>query len=57
VKAFGESGRHFVDRAAVIPALAGAFGAQDTVLVKGSRSAGMEHVLYALVPSLTAGVH
>jgi UDP-N-acetylmuramoyl-tripeptide--D-alanyl-D-alanine ligase len=57
VKAFGEHGRHFADRAAVLPALAGAFASQDTVLVKGSRGAGMEHVLYALVPDMKAGEH
>lgn len=57
VEAFGENGRHFVDRSAVLSVLAGAFAAQDTVLVKGSRGAGMEHVLFALVPSSTVGAH
>jgi UDP-N-acetylmuramoyl-tripeptide--D-alanyl-D-alanine ligase len=57
VKAFGENGTHFIDRSAVLPALPGAFDAQDTVLVKGSRGAGMEHVLFALVPAVTAGGH
>lgn len=57
VKAFGQHGRYFEDRAAVLAALAGAFGAQDTVLIKGSRSAGMEQVLFALVPGLKAGGH
>lgn len=57
VKAFGEHGRHFEDRAAILPALTGAFGAQDTVLVKGSRGAVMEQVLHALVPGLQAGGH
>lgn len=57
VDAFGERGRHFEDRAAVLPALAGEFGPDDTVLIKGSRSAGMEQVLHALVPEQKAGGH
>lgn len=57
VKAFGEHGRHFADRAAVLALLPGAFGSQDTVLIKGSRSAGMEQLLHALVPQLKAGGH
>jgi UDP-N-acetylmuramoyl-tripeptide--D-alanyl-D-alanine ligase len=47
VAAFGEEGRHFADRAAAIAALPGQFGTGDTVLIKGSRSAGMEEVLHA----------
>jgi len=46
--AFGDGGRHFDDRAALLAALPGEFGEGDTVLVKGSRSAGMEAVLRAL---------
>ncbi len=57
VQAFGAQGRHFADRDAIIPALPGAFGPGDTVLIKGSRSAGMEQVLYALVPATQAGGH
>jgi len=48
VAAFGAGGRHFDDRAALVAALPGEFGPQDTVLIKGSRSAGMELVLHAM---------
>jgi len=49
VAAFGGGGRLFADRAAVLAGLEGEFGSADTVLVKGSRSAGMEQVLQALL--------
>mgnify|MGYP003932810685 FL=1 len=49
VEAFGAGGRHFVDRAAAIAALPGAFGPDDTVLVKGSRGSAMEQGLAALL--------
>ena len=55
VEAFGAGGRFFADRAALLSGLAGAFGVGDTVLVKGSRSAGMEQVLHALLADPAAG--
>jgi UDP-N-acetylmuramoyl-tripeptide--D-alanyl-D-alanine ligase len=57
VKAFGGNGRYFADRTTAIAALPGEFGPNDTVLVKGSRGAGMEQVLHALIPDLTAREH
>ncbi len=48
VEAFGAGGRLFADREAAAAAAAGSFGEGDTVLVKGSRSAGMESLLQAL---------
>lgn len=57
VNAFGTSGQYFADRDAAVVALDGQFGEGDTVLVKGSRSAGMEQVLHALLPELAAGAH
>ena len=48
VAAFGEGGRHFDDRAGLIRDVEGELGEGDTVLIKGSRSAGMEEVLHAL---------
>ena len=48
ISAFGDGGYFFTDRQAAIEILAGAFTKGDTVLVKGSRSAGMEIVLAAI---------
>ena len=55
VAAFGRGGRFFADREAAASAAAGAFGRDNTVLVKGSRSAGMERLLRALLPGGAAG--
>jgi UDP-N-acetylmuramoyl-tripeptide--D-alanyl-D-alanine ligase len=49
VEAFGPQGRHFADREALAAALRPALAAGDTILVKGSRSAGMEQVVAALL--------
>ena len=48
VQGFGAGARYFTDREALVDAARDAFGDGDTVLVKGSRSAGMERVLAAL---------
>jgi len=55
VEAFGEGGRFFADRDALSASLEGAFSAADTVLVKGSRGAGMEQALQALLADQSAG--
>ena len=55
VAAFGAGGRFFSDRAAAQAALAGAFDDADTVLVKGSRSAGMEQLSQALLADRAVG--
>jgi len=49
VEAFGDGAHWYRDREAAIAALASQFDAGDVVLVKGSRSAGMETVLQALI--------
>ena len=46
---FGPYGRHFEDRMALAVALKQAVSPGDTVLVKGSRSSGMEQVVAALL--------
>ena len=48
-EAFGAGGQWYPDRNAAIAELVSQFGASDIVLVKGSRSAGMESVLQALI--------
>ncbi len=54
VNAFGTNGRFFENRAAAVSAVQGQFSLGDTVLVKGSRGAGMEQVLRALLAELKA---
>ncbi|MEP1596372.1 MAG: cyanophycin synthetase, partial [Halieaceae bacterium] len=47
VSAFGHGAEAFENRELAIAAIPGAFDVDDTVLIKGSRGAGMEHVLAA----------
>lgn len=56
-EAFGENGQHFVDKAAVIAALPDwvAGSTPGSVLVKGSRAAGMEDVMVALTDEIKKG--
>lgn len=49
VDGFGAGAGYFADRAAALDGLAGVFGEDDTVLVKGSRGAGMEQIVEALL--------
>jgi UDP-N-acetylmuramoyl-tripeptide--D-alanyl-D-alanine ligase len=55
VDAFGAGARFFADRAAALACIEGAFDSADTVLVKGSRSAGMEQLLQALLAQPATG--
>jgi UDP-N-acetylmuramoyl-tripeptide--D-alanyl-D-alanine ligase len=55
VDSFGSGGRWFADCEAAIDAIGQEYGAADTVLVKGSRSARMERVLHALLAAEPAG--
>ena len=54
VEAFGAGGEFCTDREEALESLRGAMGEDDTVLVKGSRGAGMEQIVEALlaVPSV-----
>ncbi len=49
IDAFGVGGRYFEGRGAARAAAERQFGDGDTVLVKGSRSAGMEQILHTLL--------
>ena len=51
VKAFGAGGRHFADQQGLIAALALEQGNGTTLLIKGSRSAAMDHVVAELTAS------
>jgi UDP-N-acetylmuramoyl-tripeptide--D-alanyl-D-alanine ligase len=55
VEAFAEGGRYFSSRQAAVDCLPGSFARGDTVLIKGSRSAGMELILTALQGAGTEG--
>jgi len=57
VDAFGAGGCYFEDRAAALVDIEEQFGEGDTVLVKGSRSTGMEQVLHALLPNIKTQEH
>lgn len=55
VQAFGAGARHFDTREAAAAALAPELSGDDVLLIKGSRSSGMEHVLHALSAGPMAG--
>ena len=55
VEAFGAGATHFDDKAALIASLQAQLHAGVTCLVKGSRSAGMEQVVAALVDAPARG--
>jgi UDP-N-acetylmuramoyl-tripeptide--D-alanyl-D-alanine ligase len=48
IKAFGERGEHYADKAALTAALKQQLHSGVTCLIKGSRSAGMDQVVAAL---------
>lgn len=47
-EAFGSNGRHFADRRTLVESLAAGLSDEDSVLVKGSRSARMDEVVASL---------
>ncbi len=47
--AFGAGAQFFADHAALLPLLATEVSGDDTLLVKGSRGAAMEHIVQALL--------
>jgi UDP-N-acetylmuramoyl-tripeptide--D-alanyl-D-alanine ligase len=49
VLSFGDGGRHFADKQQLIDALKDQLDTGDRILIKGSRSAGMEEVVAALM--------
>lgn len=54
VSAFGPGGQHFEDKQALIDALLPALKTEVRCLIKGSRSAGMEQVVHALLNNTAA---
>lgn len=58
-RAFGDGGQHFANRAEVISALSSLVARQQAgaILVKGSRSSGMETVMAALIERIEQGVN
>jgi UDP-N-acetylmuramoyl-tripeptide--D-alanyl-D-alanine ligase len=57
VSNFGVDGRHFSSVESLVEALAPSLGADDTVLVKGSRFMRMERVLEALAAPVGSVLH
>ncbi|MFT5709927.1 MAG: UDP-N-acetylmuramoyl-tripeptide--D-alanyl-D-alanine ligase [Halioglobus sp.] len=57
IQAFGHGGRYFSSRETAAKNVSGAFNKEDTVLVKGSRSARMELVLAAISSANPVGGH
>lgn len=55
VEAFGTGGRHFADQAQLVDALRGEATAGVVLLVKGSRSSGMDRVVRALQGDANGG--
>jgi len=56
IDAYGSAGRWYATREEAAAALRGELGSDETVLIKGSRSVGMEAVLNALLQDTEAGV-